>query len=405
MKLFLLGFAAAALMLVVGPTAFAQEEETSPQFQIYTQPPVSARSANSVRSAVSQISRTSSAAVAAGSPGVPMWTSTVGSNSITMVGGNPFFNGARVTNVPTVIVPIVIQLADGSTYDPTADDPCSSGNTPLNLVTESPLFQPYPFTINGVNVGMGQYLDEFQRANFYGSPGNISTTGDSYHVKLVDSSGNIGANVLAPLTFTIASTAGQSFDRFTCSKIAVIDYATFSSMVTNALPSLAAQGFGPSTFIVFLLHNVVMGVPGDSLFSNCCLVGYHAPTQATTNTSTQTYVVADYDTSGVMGSTTSGINILSSEIAEWMDNPLGGNQTPTWGKIGNLSTCTNNLVVSSPTWGWTFSTSGLKMPNGWSYSVPQFTFLSWFFGQQPSTGAGGLYSDGNALTVPTHGCV
>src|SRR5579871_5168794 len=36
MKLFLLGFAAAALMLVVGPTAFAQEEDGPTPYQIYT---------------------------------------------------------------------------------------------------------------------------------------------------------------------------------------------------------------------------------------------------------------------------------------------------------------------------------------------------------------------------------
>lgn len=81
-----------------------------------------------------------------------------------MVGRSPFFHGKRTTNIKTVIVPIIVKTADGGVFDPTkADATCAGGNIPLSLAQSSPIFQTHDFVMNGVDVGVAQYLDAYQR--------------------------------------------------------------------------------------------------------------------------------------------------------------------------------------------------------------------------------------------------
>ena len=104
---------------------------------------------------------------------LPIWSRTFvasrdgKSYTVQGVGGNPFYNGARTTTIPITIVPLVFTFADGTAYDPTEPDPCSANLSPIDAVLQSPIFQPTPVSIDGVYLGQGQLLDEFQRANFY----------------------------------------------------------------------------------------------------------------------------------------------------------------------------------------------------------------------------------------------
>src|SRR5579872_2767535 len=88
---------------------------------------------------------------------VPMWsysiTSPVDGNSYSgvMVGGSPYFNGLRTTKIPVVLVPLIIKMPDGSTFDPTAADPCGS-TTPIAAVQGSPILQPSAYSMNGISV-------------------------------------------------------------------------------------------------------------------------------------------------------------------------------------------------------------------------------------------------------------
>lgn len=118
-------------------------------------------------------------AVASGTT-VPMWNfsliSPVDGNpySGVIVGRSPFFHGARTTNVAVVIIPLIVNMPDGGVFDPTAADPCAQSKSALALVQESPILQTSSFSINGTGVGTTQYIDAFQRANFWGA--NVSIT-------------------------------------------------------------------------------------------------------------------------------------------------------------------------------------------------------------------------------------
>src|SRR5437016_2538514 len=54
----------------------------------------------------------------------------------------------------------------------------SATSVPLTVFGQSPLFNNAPFTMNGVNVGNTQYVDAFQRANFW------TAISPAYHTRL-----------------------------------------------------------------------------------------------------------------------------------------------------------------------------------------------------------------------------
>ena len=57
--------------------------------------------------------------------------------------------------------------------------------------------------------------------------------------------------------------------------------------------------------------------------SQCCVGGYHS--SYLNNGVFQTYSANFVDTSGVFGG---GTTAMSHEVAEWMDDPTGGNPVP-----------------------------------------------------------------------------
>ncbi len=87
---------------------------------------------------------------------------------------------------------------------------------------------------------------------------------------------------------------------------------------------------------------------------------------------------------------------MSHEVAEWMDDPLGGNATPAWGHVGQVSGCQGNLEVGDPLTGTVLP--AVTMPNGYSYHLQELAFFSWFFRQSPSIGVNGWYSDNGHFT-------
>jgi hypothetical protein len=311
------------------------------------------------------------------------------SYSGSMVGASPFFNGARTTNIPTMVIPLIVNMPDGGVFDPTVVDSCAPTGTPFAQVLESPIFQPFTYFMNGISVGSGQYIDEYQRANFFNP--NVSTTGDSYHNVLNP------VTTLAPYTINIPANQGASWSLGGCGKLGVLDFNSFYSILTNSvLPALAAQGVGPGNFPHFVLHDVVMANPGTSPQQNCCIIGFHGAL----GFPVQTYSVADYDTTRLF-SGAPDIAATSHEVGEWMDDPFGSNPTPSWGHIGQVSGCQSNLENGDPLSGSLYSQSGhtgITMPNSVTYHPQELAFYSWFFRQNPSIGAGGKYSNSGTLT-------
>ncbi|MDP9159323.1 MAG: hypothetical protein M3O09_03720 [Acidobacteriota bacterium] len=117
--------------------------------------------------------------------GLQVWTTTLKATKngksypMTMVGQSPF-SSTLTTNIPVAIVPVIINI-NGTVFNPAvADTKCmvAPNNVPLTIFRNSPLFGNAAYTMGGVNVGTTQYVDAFQRANFWKA---ISPT---YHTRL-----------------------------------------------------------------------------------------------------------------------------------------------------------------------------------------------------------------------------
>jgi len=313
----------------------------------------------------------------------------------TMVGRSPFAHGARTTNVHLILVPLIIKMPDGGTFDPTAADACASGKTDLSLVQGSPLLTPTDFIMNGVDVGTAQYVDAFQRANFWT---NVSATGSRYHTILSP------VTVLSAVTVTVPAGSGQTWAAANfggCGNLGVIDAnywdpslngGTSRGEAGTLLTSLASQGIGPTILPIFLLPNVVFASSGTSPTVNCCILGYHGSIGPVATL--QTYSPLDFDSTGLFSP--GNISIMSHEVGEWMDDPTGINAVPVWGGIGQQAGCQNNLEVGDPLSAPPTNPFSVTQ-NGFTYAMQELAFFSWFFGGT-SLGSGGKYSNNGTFT-------
>jgi hypothetical protein len=96
------------------------------------------------------------------------------------------------------------------------------------------------------------------------------------------------------------------------------------------------------------------------------------------------------------------ITTSSHEVAEWMNDPLVNNKTPSWGNIGQVSGCDTKMEVGDPLEGTVVSLSMF----GYTYSPQELAFFSWFFNSNatPSLGAGGYFSSSKSFSTPAKKC-
>ncbi len=320
-----------------------------------------------------------------------MWHRTVVSGGvsypISMVGKNPFVHQTNpVTTVPTFIVPISLTFTDtGDVYDPTAaDHACLGGATAVARTLRSPVFTKRAYTVGGTSLGTGQFVDIFQRANFFKftKPGGINP---GYHV-------NLAVKVLPKLELSVTGTELAT----ACGKVGMIDINTFEYQLLAHLDDFAAAGVTSKTFPLLLLNNVVMY---DGTTANCCILGFHAAIENPNDGGVQTFAVAEYDSTRLFHGN-NDVGVITHEVGEWMDDPVGPNTTPSWGHIGQVSGCQENLEVGDPLTGTAMT---VVMPSG-VYHPQEMAFFSWFFPTGPSTGLYRRYSMNGTFKTPAQPC-
>jgi len=306
----------------------------------------------------------------------------------TMVGTNPEVKGtSNTTTVTTDIMPLNFTVQTLSLHwNSTTKDTCDSGANPLTRVENSPLFVKRSWTFGKTNVGSSQYVGAYERADFwkYTAP-----TGKNPGYQL-----NLAAKVL-PTAAVSVPFADARFALIGCDNRyeLAVDPTWMENYVANTLVPLAQKdGANPTTFPLFVTHNVVLGNG-----SGCCILGYH--TAQSTTEGVQTYGISDYDNSGLFGTTRTTAS-LSHEVGEWVNDPYGTNQTRPWGHIGQVPGCQSNLEVGDPL-------SGTVLPvvsGGFTYEVQELAFFSWFYRQSPSIGLHGWYSNNGTFKKTVGTC-
>jgi len=318
-----------------------------------------------------------------------------------MVGQDPFGSDFSPTTVTTPIIPLIITvntLATGvnsnnvlstkngtATLDPaTADTTCLSApnDVPLTLFQQSPIFQSSNFDFGHTFVGRTQYLDAFQRGNFWQLVG-----GTHYHTL-------VSPTVLDPITINIPANSGLAIPAGlfgNCGAEGIVAITELDPIFVNILSQLTSQGrIDTSQFPIFLLYNVVMSVGQPTDLNKCCVLGFHGAT----GTPIQTYSPIDFETSGFFIPPIHDTSIAAHEVGEWMDDPFGNNPTPAWGHTGQVSGCQNNLEVGDPLTGT--NVPSVNGANGFTYHLQELAFFSWFYGT-PSIAVNNWFSDNNTF--------
>jgi hypothetical protein len=314
--------------------------------------------------------------IEAASSTLPTWNGSFtysGKNySYNMVGSAPSANTSTTVQVEIIPVKIVITNRRGvkTTYDPTHT--VSNGKTVTANTVASPIFTNMAFTSGGVSMGTTQYIDAYQRANFW------STVSSHTNSHIILAPTTLGEVTLSPPTRSGKTGVVFGFNA------GLVDINWFDSQVHSLITSLNIQ---PNTLPIFLTYDVYL-----TQNNSCCIGGYHSSTG--TINAPQSYAHATYIDHA--GSFAQDVSALSHEIGEWVDDPLvvniNGNNTPC-GILENGDPLENNANYGD--YPYTL--------NGFTYNLQDLATLP-YFGAPPSTSVNGEFTfKGEALTVCQNG--
>jgi hypothetical protein len=307
---------------------------------------------------------------------VPLWNGSFAFQGqtfdFTMVGTDPNL-GSATTVIPVVIVPLEFQFTDGTALSAT-DPICGGTDDPITLAQNSPLFQPFSFMPGGTDVGTTQYIDAFQRANFWSV---VSTSAPDYHVSLT-------ATVMPTQTIKVSRLMGSTI-KGPCARIGKVRLQLFDSTIRRLITSL---GIPPTSLPLFVSYNTFLTEGG------CCILGYHSVT-----TGSQTYAFAVYSDPGIFNVPIEDIHAMSHELGEWLADPLVDNRVPAW-EEGQATSCQRNLEVGDPVTGIAFTAT----LNGTDYHPEDLVFLPWFSRESPSSSVNGWYTFLNSFAAPPPVC-
>jgi hypothetical protein len=200
---------------------------------------------------------------------IPNWTGSLfpGGTSFTMVGTNPQTTNTTTT-VTAYLIPIRLALnpTPSGIFDPAHVLP--NGRSVIQNTSLSPIFNSgIDFVQGGVDLGNTQYVDAFQRGNFWSDVSGV--------------------------------------------RAALVDIGFFDAKVRQLISGNSQ--ITPDSLPIILTYDTYLTQGGG-----CCIGGYHS---AFGNASApQTYSVFTYiDKPGVFAQ---DVSALSHEIGEWMDDPF-----------------------------------------------------------------------------------
>jgi hypothetical protein len=304
-------------------------------------------------------------------PTIPNWTGSLsaGGNSFTMVGTNP-----QTTNAPTTVTAFLIPIRIVLTPTPTGIfDPnhlLPNGRTVIQNTALSPVFNSgIDFIQGGVDLGNTQYIDAYQRGNFWA---NVSTN-TNYHVLL-------NLVVLPTVTLAVPASSGKVGNEFGA-RVALVDINFFDAKLQQIISSNSQ--ITQDSLAIALTYNTYLTAGGG-----CCIGGYHSAFGSAS--APQTY--SDFSYIDKAGAFAQDVSALSHEIGEWMDDPFVNNP----GCGGLLEN--GDPLEGGPNFGAVPYTL-----NGFTYNLQDLVFLQ-YFGQSPSTSVNGWFSFQNAnLAVCSNG--
>ena len=273
--------------------------------------------------------------------------------NFTMVGGDPHKTNTTAT-IPVFLIPIktVFDKSHGNkTFDPNKNKFSGQSVSVTKTILNSPIFQSnVKFVQGGTNVGKTQYVDAFQRANFWSSVKKNS----KYHVLLGK------PTVLKEQTINCNSSDCSVRIEFG-KLVGHMDINHFDSVVQSYIQKF--NQIQPNTLPIFMTYDTFLTAGG------CCIGGYHSSNGGQPGGQTYSTTTVVDQGSGVFSQDTAA---LSHEISEWMDDPF----------VDNRVGCQDNsiLEVGDPL----VLHDKPYTVNGFTYHLQDEVFLG-YFGAPPST--------------------
>jgi hypothetical protein len=298
---------------------------------------------------------------------LPQWTFTWTSSydnrqfSSVIVGTDPSKNNTTTTlTIGIIPIKMVFGASNGNmTFDP--NTPYSGSMTTTQMIASSPMFNSLiDYNQGGTDLGKTQYIDAYQRGNFWGYGVDTNT---NYHVLFAKP-------VIGPeQTFTVPSNEGNVYvNPFGIAGGATVGVANinwFDQQLQGVIAKI--KKINPGVLPLFITYNVYLS--GNSNVSGCCIGGYHSANGPAPNG--QTY---SYSTSITQNATqpvfSTDIGALSHEIGEWLMDPF----------IDNPSPCPSNSILeigdpleTGPNYGdYTYTV------NGFTWHPQDLVFITWF---------------------------
>jgi hypothetical protein len=277
--------------------------------------------------------------------------------SFTMVGANPA-GYDTTTTIPVYIIPIKVVIKSGTTnvtFDPLWK--LANGKSMVTSVLDSPLFEKsIDYNQGGIDLGKTQYIDAFQRGNFW----TFVKTNTAYHVLLGT------PTVLAEQTIALSASQGTVDSSFGF-PVGETDINAFDTKL-QAIMAKFVQ-INPGVLPIFVTKDVYLTQNG------CCIGGYHS------FTGTQAYAYSTYvDHAGQFAQ---DVSALSHEIGEWMDDPLTNNTNVPL-SCGILGNAQQILEVGDPEEGDANFGGHPYALGGFTYNLQDLVFVT-YFGAPPAT--------------------
>ena len=302
---------------------------------------------------------------------IPNWTGSLGSGltSFTMVGTDPSTTN-QTTTVTAYLIPIKILVTPAASGVFNPQHVLPNGRTVVQNTAVSPIFSSgIDFVQGGTDLGNTQYIDAFQRGNFW----SFVSTNTNYHVLL-------SLTVLPEQTIVVPSSSGKIGNEFGV-RVALVDINFFDAKLQSIISSNST--ITPNSFPIALTYDTYLTAGGG-----CCIGGYHSAFGSAS--APQTYSHFTYIDK--VGAFSQDVSALFHEVGEWMDDPF----------INNPG-CGGLLEVGDPLEGEANFGGFPYTLNGFTYNLQDLVFLQ-YFGQTPSTSVNGWFSFQNAsLSVCSNG--
>jgi hypothetical protein len=273
--------------------------------------------------------------------------------NFTMVGTSAL-NTNTATTIPVFLIPIKMVYGSqngNKTFSPS--HVLSNGRTVIANIKKSPIFaKGENFTQGGTNLGTTQYIDAFQRGNFW----KFVSTNTGYHVFL-------GAPTkLATQTIVVQPSQGKVINNpFAPGLVGTYDINAFDANLQNYIRNFTQ--INPGALPIFITYDIFLTSGGG-----CCIGGYHNANGA--QPGGQTYAHATYVDS--VGSFSQDVSALSHEVGEWMDDPF----------VDNRVNCRDNGIMEDgdPLEGRANFGGFPYSLNGFTYNLQSLVFIGYFGG-------------------------